>query len=452
MTKVKGIRIRRQFERIYFNLVLSSLTFLSLSIFLLEIKITEKIINQSISSNLNGLVFLLTISLITSLIMIALICIFVKKPIKYLSNLQKLAKVIKLNGFMVINDKKLTYYPKFYYFENDEKMTISIKLDGSRFHEKFLGLQTKFEHVYIAELTDKVIKDSYVIYTLCKIDNSRRLDITNVSTTDKYKIQLMKGLEYNIAENPHALICGATKGGKSSFLMYLIKKFLEMDCIVKIADPKMSDLSTLDEIMGEDNVVYTKGQILQQLRLANEEMDRRYLEIRNSKGSKFGKTFMDHGYKPYILIIDEFVAFMDSLETKKGNNEMEEAEEALTNVILKGRAAGVQVYLTTQRADTADGVKGSWRDQLFLRVFLGNSPSKAGLRMVFGDVDKEFSTRTEKGSGWIFIMGESSVIQEFYSPWVDKDYDFVEDIVHILQHKKDNEDNFIVLKDQYKAV
>ena len=60
----------------------------------------------------------------------------------------------------------------------------------------------------------------------------------------------------------------------------------------------------------------------------------------------------------------------------------------LINIIMKGRQAGIYV-LTAQRPD-ADVIKGNVRDQLGLRVSLGNL-SNDGYRMTFGQTDKRIS-------------------------------------------------------------
>ncbi|HEJ8136669.1 TPA: cell division protein FtsK, partial [Staphylococcus aureus] len=70
--------------------------------------------------------------------------------------------------------------------------------------------------------------------------------------------------------------------------------------------------------------------------------------------------------------------------------ELQEMNDYLINIIMKGRQAGVFMFLTAQRPD-ADVIKGNVRDQLGLRVSLGNL-SNDGYRMTFGQTDKEFQT------------------------------------------------------------
>ena len=316
---------------------------------------------------------------------------------------------------------------------------IIIGLDGSRFQLKYLELEKLLEGMYNAELIDKTIKNSEVIYLLQVISDDKRIifneknEECNLNTI----IPLMNNLMWDITKVPHCLITGGTGGGKSYFLFYLVRSFLNLknevgdpiSTTVKILDAKMSDLSFLESILPDD-VFYDKNKILMQLRLAVEEMDRRYILMRDEKNRKVGSNFLEHNLEPYIIFFDEFIAFAVTLDKAK----KEELRDRMFQIILKGRQAGVFLILTTQRAD-AEFIPGAIRDNLGLRVSVGNL-SKEGYKMTFGDVEKEFLPRTKKGEGYIYLMGESKFPMEFYSPLLDTNYNLVEDVGGLLDRRK----------------
>lgn len=450
MKRKKGVRIKLHHKNIVLNVFLLSGIVLFTAFFSLILTIKFKTLNniiEGLKANFKELVIPLVIGLVLTVIILILLKIFFKKLFYNLKNIQKLSKLIINNNFYIVenvkgsdgkNKNKCTYFPKIYYWCSKERIYINIELDGSKFHSKYLELGSKLEQMYNSEIIDKVVKNSEVIYILQMFTEDSRimLDLIKKQNTGT-KIPLMKGIEWDIVKIPHCLVTGATGGGKSYFLFYLVRSFFNLknevgdplECIVKILDPKMSDLSFLDSIMPDD-VFFSKDKILMQLRLAVEEMDERYTLMRKAENQKVGSNFLDHNLSPYVIFFDEFIAFAISLEKSK----KEELRDRLFQIILKGRQAGIFIVLTGQRAD-AEFMPGAIRDNLGLRVSLGNL-SKDGYKMTFGDVEKEFLERTEKGQGYVYLMGESKYPMEFYSPFLAEDYNLVEDVKGLLSRRK----------------
>lgn len=450
MKRKKGVRIKLHHKNIILKVFLLSGIFLFTAFLSLILMIKFKTLNniiEGLKANFKELVIPLVIGLVLTVIILILLKIFFKKLFYNLKNIQKLSKLIINNNFYIVenvkgsdgkNKKKCTYFPQIYYWCSKERIYINIELDGSKFHSKYLELGSKLEQMYNSEIVDKVVKNSEVTYILQMFTEDSRivLDLIkeqNIGT----KIPLMKGIEWDIVKIPHCLVTGATGGGKSFFLFYLVRSFFNLknkvgdplECIVKVLDPKMSDLSFLDSIMPED-VFFSKDKILMQLRLAVEEMEERYTLMRKAENQKVGSNFLDHNLSPYVIFFDEFIAFAISLEKSK----KEELRDRLFQIILKGRQAGIFIVLTGQRAD-AEFMPGAIRDNLGLRVSLGNL-SKDGYKMTFGDVEKEFLERTEKGQGYVYLMGESKYPMEFYSPFLSEDYNLVEDVKGLLSRRK----------------
>lgn len=450
MRRKKGVRIKLHHKNIILNMFLLSGIVLFTAFFSLFLRIKFKTLNnvmEVLKADLKELIVPLMIVLVLTIIILISLKVFLKKLFYNLKNIQKLSKLIINNNFYIVENvkgtdgnsrKKCTYFPKIYYWCSKERIYINIELDGSKFHSKYLELGSKLEQMYNSEIVDKVVKNSEVTYMLQMFTEDSRivLDLIkgqNIGT----KIPLMKGIEWDIVKIPHCLVTGATGGGKSFFLFYLVRSFFNLknevgdplECIVKVLDPKMSDLSFLDSIMPDD-VFFSKDKILKQLRLAVEEMEERYTLMRKAENQKVGSNFLEHNLSPYVIFFDEFIAFAISLEKSK----KEELRDRLFQIILKGRQAGIFIVLTGQRAD-AEFMPGAIRDNLGLRVSLGNL-SKDGYKMTFGDVEKEFLERTEKGQGYVYLMGESKYPMEFYSPLLSKDYNLIEDVKGLLSRRK----------------
>lgn len=150
-------------------------------------------------------------------------------------------------------------------------------------------------------------------------------------------------------------------------------------------------------MISSDKVADMKGQIFKQLRLANEEMENRFRLMTESEDYRIGHDFRSFDMPAYFVIFDEFTAVTSTLDKK----ELQEMNDYLVNIIMKGHHAGIFMFLTAQRPD-ADVIKGNVR----LRVSLGNL-STDGYKMIFGQTDKEFQSIHESGigGGYISILG-----------------------------------------------
>lgn len=420
--KIKGIRIRKSYEHL--TPITKSIVFVLVLITLLRLtsKLTNSDVINLISPNINGLIFLCVLILIT-IIIVTLLSKLVKAQLNFLRNIETLAKVIMNNGFYIMESKnmntKILYFPDFRYWEDSKEIIISIKLDGSKFHRKYLDMGDIFSDVYNAELTKKVVGNCYCVYTLEKITKGNRIKITDEMEVIENEIPIMKNLSWKIDQSVHMYVSGATRSGKSWFLKHLIKKMLEMKAVVKIIDPKNSELSELKELIGEKNIATTTGQTLRILREAQEEMERRYEDKATRKNNK-----------NYFVIFDEYVAAYSAAS----NKEREEITKYLRQIILKAAEAKIYLILATQRGDT-QFLEGSLREQLSTRILLGNGTREAQ-KMAFGNIENELKTCTEIGQGYTFMNGMLQV-RSIYSPWIPKDYDYKEDLKRILNMNSD---------------
>lgn len=326
------------------------------------------------------------------------------------------------------------YYPKFYIkLDRLQMITLTILLDGSRYQDEYLNMMEHVEPVFNAQCVYKGQRGQYIQYKLIPKKFIRRLTVNeaflNRKVKDKYKIELMKGYVWDIIKSPHGLITGATGGGKTFLIFYLLREMIKRGYEVVLLDPKMSDLASLKSILGRDHVADTTPQILGKLRRAEEVMNERYIAMQNSEKQKIGANFTHYDYAPVWIIFDEFMAFFESCTPE----ERKEADRRTKNIVLKGRQAGVFILYTTQRAD-ASALSGAIRDQLGLRVALGKM-SVDGYRMVFGTTDKQFIEPVVFGVGYITIQGQTNIIQDFYTPLFTDNYSIQDDLIELV---KDN--------------
>ncbi|HHW5478918.1 TPA: FtsK/SpoIIIE domain-containing protein [Staphylococcus aureus] len=339
----------------------------------------------------------------------------------------------KTTEYLDIDYKKTEYdyYPTLFYKRRRKTFVIHVKKDGSRFQDDYLELESIIEPMFNCELVEKRHIGRYLRYEFMPLKYKKRIVMegTEAPETTYYdtKIYITHQILWDFVKAPHALITGVTGGGKTYFLFYMIRELFKRDAEVRLLDPKVSDLSFMKNVIGAEKVADTKGQIFKQLREANEEMEHRFRMMSESKQYQLGSNFRNFDLPPYFVIFDEVTAFTSTLDKK----ELQKMNDYLINIIMKGRQAGVFMFLTAQRPD-ADVIKGNVRDQLGLRVSMGNL-SADGYRMTFGQTDKAFQSIHESdiGRGYISILGQYNEPILFDAPLMEQ-YDFVADVKQIL--------------------
>ena len=424
----KGMKIHKWHRKILWKIravvvVFPALITLAVQLWLHEFQISQEILIQSaIKSAIIGVILSVVISLLLF------------RAWSHIYNLQKLCQMCfdamyynlegKQSGGKIVNSQKsMTYFPKMYYHCKKGVMKITIKLDGSKFHEGFTDMGNTLGEMFDREVTGENRKYWYKIYTLEAIEEDRLYMGKREQECEKAKMPLMKGLWWNFKKAPHALITGVTGGGKSYFLYYIIRCLKKLGAKLYIIDPKRSDLYGLRKVLEEDEVAYATGKVMQMCRKIMAEMDKRYEQLDEAP---FGADYETLGLKPIFLIFDEFIAFIESLERKEDVNNI---MSYLTKIVLEGRQAGIQIIFATQRAD-AKYLSGAIRDNLGLRVSLG-SLEKSGYRMTFGDADKKFE-KFGSSHGYVYVNGETETIREFYAPYLGREYDPMKDLEDIV--------------------
>lgn len=385
-----------------------------------------------------------------SIPLIFVVYILMNNKLEKVRNIQKLAELIFTSGYYIKpqvlskykknensifsgslvknrEDMKTLYFPKFYIKQEDDEIRIYIRLDGSKFQKDFLELDEKLEYTFNMQLENREVVGEYIIYILSEFSLKDRIEFSDKDMFDN-SLKLMDNVVWHFRKTPHALIVGGTGSGKSYFMFYLIKEIMRKGYGLKIVDPKISDLTKLSYVSVNNLVVYEKEDVINLLDDVTVEMDSRYKKMLETSDN-FGEDYVAYGMQPFFLVFDELLAFIATCD----NKEKKEVMSKLTNIIVKGRQAGVFVVLATQRPD-ADVIDGKIRDQLALRVALGKM-SGEGYKMIFGKSSVAFRSVDIKGSGYFMIEGIIDRPTFFVSPFVEKGNDVGKELMELIKER-----------------
>ncbi len=207
----------------------------------------------------------------------------------------------------------------------------------------------------------------------------------------------------DLARMPHLLIAGTTGSGKSVCINTILASLLltrsPHDVKMVLIDPKMVELqmfATVPHLMCP--VVTDARQATQVLLWAVEKMEGRYelfkdAGVKNVKGynalgeeglkQRLGANWDDERtprHLPYMVVVVDEMA--DLMATSK-----KEAEQAITRLAQKSRAAGIHVIVATQRPST-DVITGVIKGNLPTRIAF-QVASKVDSRVILDDMGAE---------------------------------------------------------------
>lgn len=443
-----GKRIRPNDKNLLYHFTLATLLPLYLSVLLLfyheQLLQTNwenvSLIDANIHLNIPYLMSSLFTALFVCLLVTYLYYHYRIDHIKQLQHRQKLARMILENGWyeseQVQSDsffkdlgsskakEKIRYFPKIYYRLKDGLIHIQVEITMGKYQEQLLRLENKLETGLYCELTDKILKDSYVEYILLYDTINSRIAIDDVRAQNG-QLKLMDNLWWSYDSLPHMLIAGGTGGGKTYFILTIIEALLQTNATIYVLDPKNADLADLETVM--PNVYYKKEDMIDCLNQFYDEMMLRNENMKLMDGYKTGKNYAYLNLPAHFLVFDEYTSFMEMI----GRDSIEVMSK-LKQIVMLGRQSGFFLILACQRPDAkylGDGI----RDNFNFRVALGRM-SELGYNMMFGENDKDFFLKPIKGRGYVDVG--TSVISEFYTPLVPKEHDFLEAIQELNQHKQ----------------
>lgn len=308
--------------------------------------------------------------------------------------------------------------------------------DGDQYTQHLRDLEVPLQGLLKLPIEEKRETPGTVLYVFSTAD-PRRIRVKNENENERWfnttqAIPLNSNLTWNIQKQPHALICGGTGSGKTTFINYLLIAFKRLKADLYVADPKNSDLGSLKSILGADYVATDTNAIARVCRLVKETMEARYREYKdNPKKFKYGASYVDYGLFPVFLIFDEVGAFRAAADKKV----YLEVFANLTEIILKGREMGVFVVLSTQQPN-ANNIPTELRDNLSFRLALG-AMSNEGYRMIFGETVKDLGTIQGAGKGYLLLDGLGWERPKRYeAPYIDYEtYDFIKELKKYAKKK-----------------
>lgn len=149
---------------------------------------------------------------------------------KRLLHKRKLAKMIISRRLFVevakkgknTRGKKTVYFPKIFYQYKKGYIYVRFPLDLGPFQSKFNELAGELEEAFFCDMLEAQREEDYVCYKLLYDIEKKRMNIKDLEVKD-YVLELMQGVAWEINKTPHALIAGGTGGGKTYFILSLLK-------------------------------------------------------------------------------------------------------------------------------------------------------------------------------------------------------------------------------------
>lgn len=356
----------------------------------------------------------------------------IEKDLQYLIHTLKLYD--EENGIGSDKEKRIVRTIQIRYKEDDKKVYVRILKFGNRFNKISSTLSEEIQSTLGLELDSVNSTVNYFEYILLK-EKDERIDLResiNNQHNNSDIINISGNISYRLSKTPHSLIVGGTGSGKSFFILGKIVSYLSLtpQAELFVVDPKKADLSLLRFIPNFGERVATESnQIAKMLREVVEIMEDRYKTYFNDI-SAFGKYYTDFGLPPIILIFDEFSSFLHVVDKKLSK----EVLDYIFVIIMKGRQAWVQVEILMQ-IPSADDLPTNIRAQMGFKAGLG-AMDKIGYNMVFDSNNIDYKSVTTKDGGYIQLDGVHTAPVYFETPYIDKDFDFIQEITKLIQDKK----------------
>ncbi|HGD3704293.1 FtsK/SpoIIIE domain-containing protein [Streptococcus agalactiae] len=335
------------------------------------------------------------------------------------------------------NGKSKIKYPKIYMKHRKYDLDVSFEMAGNKFQEKFKKMGGELETSLFMDFMETSDERKFKTYTMAYSAFLNRINVPDVAYTRGKGLKLMENFYWDFDSDPHMIVAGGTGGGKTVLLRSLILGLSKIG-VVDICDPKYADFVTMAELDAfKGRVAFTTEDIIETFEKAHVEMMERY-RIMNAKRKELKQKelgkYYDYDMKPYFLVCDEFNALMSVI--KSGNyKQLERFDNALTQLILKGRQAGVNVILAMQKPSRED-LSSKMQANMNMRLVVGRL-DEFGYEIMFGEINrtKEFKYikrlmgKRVYGRGYGAVNGE--VAREFYAPNMDRDLVFYDEFAKV---------------------
>lgn len=196
----------------------------------------------------------------------------------------------------------------------------------------------------------------------------------------------------NVNDHPHFLISGSSGSGKSYLANEIVIQAIAKEWEVVILDLKRS----YGLYRAFVDYSYELDDILDKLQSVESEMLQRMEKLQPALDNNPRTLAVDIGYKPMLVVIEEYISLQASLDKKK----KEELERIVKNISVLARQSNIHLMIVMQSAGT-ENIQSTTRSNL-TKVLLGNAQSNI-LTATFGTgVDiPNINTKMHKGEGLI---------------------------------------------------
>ena len=250
-----------------------------------------------------------------------------------------------------------------------------------------------------------------------EFEDRLRSDSIRAEAVDRDHIPLGESVEgvevWDVEAAPHVLATGETGKGKSVAQLGVVCHALEhaesWDLIA--CDPKRVELGYLRGYANVRAVAKDLEDIVTAIVSAETEMDSRFRSMEKAGVNHVRK--LDAHAKRLLVVVDELQQVTMPAGTKEAKETDEKklrARAALERIAALGRAAGVHLYLSTQRPDVALGIlTGPLKHNLTGRLACGNMDQTAS-QMALDSIGATNLPDEPKGRAiWRGIEGERQI-------------------------------------------
>ena len=217
-------------------------------------------------------------------------------------------------------------------------------------------------------------------------------------------------LYLDISKITHTIIAGATGSGKSMVIHSIIHSLMQFDEVdIVFLDPKKVESQMYTGEMKRVHLASTPADITMELVRIHKWMEDRYayMATKNIRDAMEGWTasqFKDTNLRPMVLVVDEVADLF--CENKA-------AKSAMLVLSSKARAAGLRIFLATQRPD-ARIIDGAIKANFTTRICLKTS-SKVDSMIVLGFTGAE----NLRGNGHGLLLKASGELVPFKGAYLD---------------------------------
>jgi len=321
--------------------------------------------------------------------------------LKIRNNLEQ--NLISINAFYRKTENNIYFVPKIKI--NLDKSVIEIKTDDIKIRKSI----ENYEDLLSSALPDNlVVKDYYVSNSGNEFiiefrddekDNqivykSLKEYLNHIDQKELFDIEIDNEHTINLIDYSHFGIFGSTGSGKSFLAQLLTIQFIRKGFEVSIYDVKQSYSAFTDYV---DNYITEPTEILNSLLSVADEMKERQSALRDILKTNPRALAVDYGYKPKIVLIEEYIGLKTMLANDK--EATKKLENTIKEISVLARSVNISLFIVAQSSNV-DLIDASIKNNLN-KIFLGYLASNIQVSTFGNGVEVPTFNKIKKGYGYI---------------------------------------------------